>query len=202
MAQRSKFFILPAELRNQIYELLLPDYSKVFISRICIIQPPALSQVCHQIRAEFSSYLPRRFLNTHTLTFKAIDCGFRHVVQAHEALTPDETDDLECLKLIVSLTEDEVLHSRRLVYLADTLFATDWIDVPEWRGSWAPNIGHWELVAEVGDYRKNIRHEFVVDMEHTASEFLSCSCSKLARKTLSFPPVRKWGKSAPSPGSC
>lgn len=191
MAQRSTFFSLPAELRNQIYEYLVPDCAEVFVSRVCAVQPPVISQVCHQIRAEFSSYLPRRLANTHTLTFKAINCDFRHVIKTFVNLTEGELDNLECLKLGLSFNEDGVLDCPSFVDLVDALFSSEWIWLEP--GGVRGRGYRWQAVTEVvKERRKNIRHELVVDVEHKE---IHCPCGLLARAKLHFPRVQV-GKTA------
>ena len=183
MAQHSKFLTLPAELRNHIYELSLPDLSEAFISRAGIVQPPALAQVCRQIRAEFASYLPPFLSNTNTLTFKAFDCDFRHVIKTYESLAGGDIDNLECLKFVLSFSDDDWFDWTLFTDLADTLFTTSAHPIVR-RMVYRP----WEAVAVVGRGRRRaIRHELIVDVGHTESD---CVCSKLARERLYFPAVK------------
>lgn len=59
--KKSQLMRLPAELRNHIFDIIAEHTDNIIIQEGKILLP-ALAQVCHQIRAEFSSIFQDRLI--------------------------------------------------------------------------------------------------------------------------------------------
>lgn len=187
IAQDSRLLALPGEIRNQIYDLVLADVSErneLYLSREVFHQPPPLAQVCQQLRREFHGLFHSRRAPVGTICFKSVDCDSRHVVRQYDALNGFDYDwpDVNCIRLTLSFSKEGGLDWTLLAQLVDTCFATGRVG----SNILTPNgwsDGYWKVAAVIGPRRRIIRHELVVDVEHTE---VDCPCFKLAKEKLYF----------------